>query len=102
MNQQGQRQLPLTRGCCSLAATRPIRRVDPNIQPPCVEVMHQHHWHIQQPTPGDTENLRLKFPEQRVALRDRIPILVGAVVLHPKFPARRQSCLRGASYAQFL
>src|SRR5947208_11438991 len=44
---------------------------------PCVEVMHQHHWRIQQPRRGDTENLRLKFPEQRAALRDRIPILVG-------------------------
>src|SRR5256884_10018623 len=43
---------------------------------PCVEVMHQHHWRIQQPRRGDTENLRLKFPEQRAALRDRIPILV--------------------------
>ena len=37
--------------------------------------MHHHHCNIQQPTPRDTENLRLKFPQQRAALRDRIAIL---------------------------
>ena len=62
MKEQGQRQPALTMRGNLIFLNPPFQL--------------QRHENIQQGTPGNTENLRLKFLGQRAALRDRIPLLV--------------------------